>query len=224
MRIGIIGSSRIGETAGRLFVGAGHVVVIASLNPVSELVRELGGRMRAGTVTEVAIGAHVIVLAVPFARHVELPVEGFGGRIVIDATNYHPGRDGSIAELDADRITSTQLIAQHLVQARVVKAFNTMDFDTLASTARVDAPREERLVLFLACDDGDPSSPGGFAGQNDAKNVVVALIEQLGFAAVDTGSLAQGGRLQQPGSAFYQARLLGGEADAAIAAARTGLR
>jgi 8-hydroxy-5-deazaflavin:NADPH oxidoreductase len=70
-----------------------------------------------------------------------------------------------------------------------VKAFNTMYYQTLATEAR---PRpEDRLVLFIAGDD------------TEAKAVVSRLIEDIGFAVVDTGSLREGGRMQQPGSPIY---------------------
>ncbi|PZS11953.1 MAG: NADP oxidoreductase [Solirubrobacterales bacterium] len=191
MKIGIIGSGKLGSTLARLCVGQGHVVAIANTrgpNSLPELSRELGGRARAATVTEVAIGGDVIILALPFGPYRKLPVEPFRRKLVIDATNYDPARDGSIPELDADRTTSTELIAQHLEGARVVKAFNTMPYETLASGGRVGALHDQRLALPLAGDD------------REAKHAVAELIEQLGFAAVDNGSLAPGGRLQQPGS------------------------
>lgn len=71
----------------------------------------------------------------------------------------------------------------------MVKAFNTMQSATLASEGRPDAPEEDRLVLFIAGDDAA------------AKRTVVELISELGFAAIDTGTLAAGGRRQQPDGA-----------------------
>lgn len=213
MRIGIVGSGRIGGTMMRLVVAHGHQVAIANTRgPFSlpGLGAELGGRARAATAREAAIGGEAILLALPFGRYRELPVEPFGRKIVVDATNYYADRDGSIGELDADRITSTELIAQHFERARVVKAFNTMNYKTLATAGQTDAPREERLALFLAGDDPD------------AKVLVAELIEQLGFAAVDTGSLARGGRLQQPGSAIYNTPLHAADAEAALAEVPAG--
>jgi predicted dinucleotide-binding enzyme len=207
MRIGIVGSGRVGETLARLLAGHGHVIAIANTrgpNSLRELVAELGGRVRAGTVTEVAIGGEVVILAIPFGRHQELPVEPFRRKIVIDASNYDSGRDGAIAELESDQATSSELIAHHLEAARMVKAFNTMNYQTLATGGQVDASRQTRLALFLAGDD------------DEAKVTVAELIEQLGFAAVDTGSLARGGRLQQPGSDIYDTPLNGHEAEAVL--------
>jgi predicted dinucleotide-binding enzyme len=137
-----------------------------------------------------------------------LPAAAFAGKVVIDANNYYAGRDGAIAELDDDSTTSSELLAARLPGARVVKAFNTLYFESLATEGRPDAPREERLAVAVAGDD------------TDAKARVIALIEQVGFAALDTGSLAEGGRLQQPGAAFFNRRVLLPDAERELAALR----
>jgi predicted dinucleotide-binding enzyme len=61
------------------------------------------------------------------------------------------------------------------------------------------------LALFVAGDD------------EQAKQAVIELIERIGFAAVDTGSLAEGGRRQQPGSPIYTTELKAPEAEQALA-------
>jgi len=71
----------------------------------------------------------------------------------------------------------------------VVKAFNTMYYKTLASEGKKS--KDDRLAIFIAGDDVH------------AKQVVEKLIEDIGFAAVDTGSLRDGGRKQQPDSPIY---------------------
>ena len=86
---------------------------------------------------------------------------------------------------------SSELVAEHLSGARVVKAFNIMYFRVLAMDGRVDLPAEERLALFLASDDAE------------AKEIVGRRIEEIGFAAVDTGGLHAGGKLKQPGPPIY---------------------
>lgn len=203
MDIGIIGSGHIGATTARLLTAAGHSVVIAnSRGPASleDLVAAVGGDLRAGTVTEAAEHGEVVLVAIPLKAVEDLPPDPFAGRIVVDANNYYPGRDGHYEGLDADATTSTEMLAAHLPGARVVKAFNTMNFRVLADGGRPDAPRDERLAIYVAGDD------------EDAKRAVSELIEQLGFAAVDTGGLADGGRRQQPGTAVYGADLTAAEA------------
>lgn len=209
MKIGIIGSGKIGGTLTRLFARANHEVAVAnSRGPetLADLAAEAGEGARAATVEETAAFGDVVVVAVPLRALRDLPAERLEGKIVVDANNYSAGRDGAIEALDADRTTSTELLGEHLRGARLVKAFNTMYFETLAGEGRPGAPRAERLTLFLAGDD------------DEAKRTVSGLIDELGFAAVDSGSLAEGGRRQQPGSDIYNNPLLAKDAEATLRA------
>lgn len=190
MKIGIIGAGNIGATAAKLFVGAGHEVVISnSRGPetLSGLALEIGGGVRAVTVEEAADFGEMVLEAIPFGRYEELPADRLSGKIVVDASNYYPQRDG---ETELDGLKSTEALARHLSGSRVVKAFNTMYYVTLASEGRTDAPIEDRLVLFVAGDD------------DEAKRVVSDLIEEIGFAPLDTGPLKSSGR-QEPGAPVY---------------------
>jgi predicted dinucleotide-binding enzyme len=206
MRIGIIGSGKIGATAARLFVNAGHEVAIAnSRGPetLRALTEELGGDARAATPDEAASFGELVLVAIPFGRYRELPSPP-AGTVVIDANNYYPGRDGNFAELDDDSTTSSELLAAHLPDARVVKAFNTMHWKALLDSGNPDAGAE-RLAIFIAGDD------------RAAKDEVSRLIEAIGFAPVDTGNLAEGGRRQQPGSRVYGELLTEAAAKEALA-------
>jgi hypothetical protein len=100
--------------------------------------------------------------------------------------------------------TASEETARRLPGARVVKAFNTIYFKHLATEGRVAQPLDERRAIFVAGDDAD------------AKHVVSALIEEIGFAPVDTGALREGGRRQEPSSALYNRALNGREAREAI--------
>ena len=86
--------------------------------------------------------------------------------------------------------SSSEAVAGHLPDSRVVKAFNTMYYQTLRAEGRPSAPEEERLVLFFAGDD------------EEARSVVSRLIEEIGFAPVESGSLGES-RRQEPGSPIY---------------------
>jgi predicted dinucleotide-binding enzyme len=190
VKIGIIGAGNIGATTAKLFAEAGHEVVVSnSRGPetLSNFVQEKGGRVHAVTIEEAADFGDVVLEAIPFGRYEELPADRLAGKIVVDASNYYPGRDGNI---DLDGLTSTGLLARHLAESRVVKAFNTMFYKTLASEGRTDAPVEDRLVLFVAGDDAE------------AKSIVAGLIEEIGFAPIDTGSLNDSGK-QEPGASVY---------------------
>ena len=211
MRIGIIGSGNIGATTARLFAGAGHDVTIAnSRGPESlaELVGDLGPNARAGTVDDSARASDIVLIAIPLRAYPDLPAEAFAGKVVIDANNYYPQRDGQIPELDREETTSSELLARHLTGARIVKSFNTMNFRPLGSDGRPDAPRAERLAIYLAGDD------------EGAKEIVAGLIDEVGFAPVDTGSLHEGGVRQQPGSPIYNNPMPAEEAEAAVTSRR----
>lgn len=208
MDIGIIGAGHIGATAAKLFVRTGHRVTISNSrgpNSLRELVAELGDGASAAEVVEVADAADLALIAIPLWAYRDLPAEPFAGTIVVDAMNYYPGRDGHISELDEDRVTSSELLARHLPDARIVKALNTMYWETLRDGGRPHLPREQRLSLFVAGDD------------QGAVGVVAELIEQLGFAAVITGELAHGGRRQQPGTPVYATDLTPPQAAAVLA-------
>jgi hypothetical protein len=88
-------------------------------------------------------------------------------------------------------------MARYLLDSRFVKAFNTIYYQTLRTEGRPSAPTEERLVLFVTGDDGEP------------KAVVSRLIWEIGFAPVDTGSLRDGERKQGPGSPIYNVPIEG---------------
>lgn len=188
MNIGIIGSGNIGATTARLFAEAGHQVAVSnSRGPESlrELVAGIGPRARAATTEEAADFGDVVLVAIPFFAYETLPTDRLAGKIVVDATNYYPGRDG---EMGLGGLGSSELLARHLPDVRIVKAFNTMYYETLAAGG--DPSDNVRLVLFVAGDD------------EEAKAVVSGLIEGIRFTPVDVGTL-EDGRKQQPGSPVY---------------------
>ncbi|MBZ5592138.1 MAG: NAD(P)-binding domain-containing protein [Acidobacteriia bacterium] len=205
MKIGIIGAGNIGATAARLFIHAGHEVAISnSRGPDSlrELVVLLGPRAHAMTVDDAAGFGDVIVLAVPWRSPEALPKpETVDGKIVIDAMNpYKP----DFTFYDLGDSTSSEETAKRLPGARLAKAFNTIYYQHLSDRGRTDLPVDERHAIFVAGDD------------LEAKRAVMQLIEEIGFAPVDTGSLRDGGRKQQPGSAIYNKPMTGLEAKAAL--------
>ncbi len=201
MRIGIIGVGHIGGTLARHFVEAGHEVAISnSRGPatLTGLVKELGAHAQAVTSAEATRFGEVVVVSVPFGRYRELPSDGVAGKVVIDTNNYYPQRDGHFEELDSDRITSSELLQAHLPGARVVKAFNAIVWTRLRDDGRPTGD-SERIGIPISGDDAE------------AKRTVAELIDQIGFDAVDAGTLAEGGRKHQPGSPAYTQGLHTGE-------------
>jgi predicted dinucleotide-binding enzyme len=193
MKIGIIGSGHIGGALAQLFAGAGHQVAISnSRGPetLQALLAQLGENARAVTAEEAAEFGEVVVVSIPFGRYRQLPATALAGKIVIDTNNYYPARDGHFEELDKDRTTGSELQQQYLAGARAVKAFNAIQWQSLAERGR-PARDPKRIAIPIAGDDPE------------AKRVVADLIEQIGFDAVDAGNLGQGGRRFQVGSTLY---------------------
>jgi hypothetical protein len=208
MRIGLIGSGRIGSTLARLAVEAGHEVVLAnSRGPETlvDLVAELGPRARAATPEEVARAGEVVVVAIPLRAYASVPVDDLAGKVVIDTNNYYPDRDGRIEVLDDASTTSSQLLADHLPQSRVVKAFNTIFFKELGTQGSPEGTPGRR-ALPIAGDDPD------------AKRVVEGLLDAFGFDSLDAGPLAQGWRFQ-PGTPAYNVPMKVTELRGALASA-----
>lgn len=209
MKIGIIGSGHIGETLARHFAKVGHQVGLSnSRGPVSlaALVKSIGPNACAMTVPEAARFGEIVLLAVPWRTPEALPpADLLAGKIVIDAMNPYSAQ-GEV--MDIGDQNSSEIVARRLPGARLVKAFNTMYYHTLATETR--AAGSSRLVLFVAGDDAD------------AKAIVSRLIEQIGFMPVDTGSLAEGGRKQQPGSPIYNRPMTETQAREALRAMSAG--
>jgi predicted dinucleotide-binding enzyme len=178
MDVGIVGAGRLGQAMAQVAVRAGRSVAIAnSRGPESlaSVVSILGEGASAATVDEAA-SAGIVVIAVPWDRVPEA-VRGitWNSQVVIDATN-------DWAADDLQGRTSSELVADLVVGARLVKAANTLTAEVLASD-----PHEAggQRVIFISGDDAD------------AKAEVVALFQDAGFAAIDLGDLATGGALQQ---------------------------
>jgi 8-hydroxy-5-deazaflavin:NADPH oxidoreductase len=201
MKIGILGAGNIGATAARLFIESGHEVAVSnSRGPESlkDLVHELGPGARAMTIDDAARFGEVVLLAVPWRTPEALPhPELLRQKIVIDAMNpYRP--DGGFYDLGGS--TSSEEVLKRLPGVRLVKAFNTIYYVHLASRGRKDLPQDERHTIYVAGDDAE------------AKKIVARLIEEIGFAAVDTGALREGGRMQEPDSPIYNKTYNGREA------------
>lgn len=184
MKIGIIGGGGIGQAFAGHVAKAGYEVIISnSRGPESlaEMVKELGPRAMAGTRQDAA-RADVVVLSVNWpqvpAALSDLPA--WNGRILIDATNpvLQPGF--RLAELHGS--TSSEIVASLAPDARVVKTGNTLLRAVLAADPKQAGGRR---VLFMSGDD------------TAAKAEVSAILEKTGFATIDLGGLASGGRLQQ---------------------------
>jgi len=182
----IIGSGAIGSALAGHFASKGIDVLLANnRGPASleDLVRKLGPKVRAVTVKD-AGNADIVILAVPWAAYTEA-VAGlapWNNRIVIDAMNAASIGPEGFRPFDLGGRPSSQVVADRLTGARVVKAFNTLAAAVLASDPQSNGGRR---ILFLSGDDAP------------AKQEVVKLIDRLGFVPIDLGGFETGGRLQQ---------------------------
>ncbi len=206
--LGLIGSGNIGSQLARLATRLGHDVVVSnSRGPLTlvDLVAELGDRARAGTPAEAAEAGDLVVLSVPLHAIRTVPVEPLAGKVVVDTTNYYWQRDGHVPELDAEQVTSSELLQQRLPTSHVVKAFNHIGAVELTEDAQ-PAGTPDRRALVLASDHAD------------ARAQVAKLVDAFGFDVVELESLAESWRIQ-PGTPAYGPRRTADELRADLAAA-----
>jgi 8-hydroxy-5-deazaflavin:NADPH oxidoreductase len=196
MQIGFIGAGNVGKTIAHHFITAGHQVVISnSRGPESlqGLVGELGSSARAGTKEEAA-QCDLVILCVHW-RQAQEALKGiaWSGRILVDATNAHIDNppDISLAGVTRSRAalaktgrTSSEWVAEWARGSRVVKSISNIPM------AWIDdfSDNKPKTVIFTSGDD------------KEAKRVVIDLLNGVGFAAIDLGSLREGGALHEVGA------------------------
>ena len=188
LRIGIIGSGRVGGALGATWAQAGHTVMFSSLDIEQDkkLAASVGPNARAGTPREAAAFGDILLVAVPYGA---LPQLGkdlgdlLKGKAVIDTSNPFPNRDGEIANWAREKGAGLAT-AELLPGARIVRAFNAVGFARMAEAAQRPGPRS-----------GMP-----MAG-DDAAAIAVAtrLVRDAGFEPVLIGPLAMGKHLM-PGT------------------------
>jgi 8-hydroxy-5-deazaflavin:NADPH oxidoreductase len=176
MKIGIIGSGHVGSALGGVWAKAGNEVMFSSRNLDNDkrLAAEVGANARAGTPQQAAAFGEVILFAVPYSAFPEL-VKSLGnslkGKVVINASNPFPQRDGEIATQARDR--GAGLFDAHLLPgALVVRAFNAV------GAARMASAHE------------DPGKIGmPIAGDKKAIEIASRLVREAGFEPVVVGGL-----------------------------------
>jgi predicted dinucleotide-binding enzyme len=186
-RIGIIGSGKVGSAIGRTWVKRGHEVMFSSrnLDNDKELAAKLGAKARAGTPKEAASFGDVILIAVPYGALPDLGkslTNELKGKVVIDACNPFPARDGEIANVAREKgagLTSAEL----LPGARIVRAFNAIGAARMGSAH--EAPG--KVGMPIAGDD------------KEAITLASQLIRDVGYEPVLVGGLAMG-RYLMPGT------------------------
>lgn len=207
MKIGILGTGAIGKTLIQRLSAAGHDVKFANSRGPETIeadVLSLGGR--AVTAPEAVRDVDVGILSVPLGRIPGIAplVAGLpSGTIIIDTSNYYPGRDGLIEAIEGGQVESLWVAEQ--LGRPVVKAWNAISAGSFAATS-APAGSPERIAIPVAADSG-----------HDRK-VAMGLVEDTGLDAIDAGSLADSWR-QQPGAPCYCTDLTRNEMPAALATA-----
>jgi len=194
MKIGIIGTGNIGGTLARRFSSLGHEVTVAnSRGPetLGDLAEETGAAPR--SVSEIPREADVVVVTIPMRNLPSLPGDLFAANpdvVVIDTCNYYPRqRDGRIAPIE-EGLPESRWVEQQIGHP-VIKAFNNIYAAHLMSNGAPEGAAG-RIALPVAGDDAR------------AKAAVMDLVEELGFDAVDGGTIYESWR-QQPGTPVYAA-------------------
>ncbi len=191
MKIGIIGAHIVGMRLANEFARAGHDIYIANSRGPESMKEQLeeadaaDGIMPASM--EQVLECPLVVLAAPWIKREEVldPAHDWDGRILLDASNIYLSYPPNYRVDDLKGESGSEIIARLVPTARVVKAFNTLDFGAMFSPVPADMKR----VLFTAGDD------------REAVATVCRLIEDIGFRAVALGTLRAGGLpmdLEQP--------------------------
>ena len=196
MKIGIIGSGNIGGTLGQHWAKAGHEVMFSSRHPeeLKPMAEKVG--VKTGMTEEAVAFGEVILLAIPYGKVPDLAqqIGSLDGKILIDAGNPYPQRDGDVAQqvIDDDFQTATGYVASQFPGAKTVKAFNSIYFKVLEEKAFRSG--DDRIAVQVCSDD------------EQAKQTVKGLIEEIGFAPQDLGELSKG-VLFEPDAPLYNQNL-----------------
>jgi 8-hydroxy-5-deazaflavin:NADPH oxidoreductase len=180
LKIGIIGTGRIGGALATLWAKAGHELLISSRHPeeLRELARSLGPKVKVGTPREAAQFGNVVLISVPYAALPQIGLDlrdPLAGKVVLETGNPYPQRDGDMA-VAARKQGTGAASSDFLPGVRLVRAFNAINYRDLAGEAHRDG---ERVAIPLAGD--------------DAKALAVAqrLVRDAGFDPVVVGPLSR---------------------------------
>jgi predicted dinucleotide-binding enzyme len=193
LKIGVIGSGRLGGAVGALFAKAGHPVLFSSRHPeeLQPLAEKTGPNARTGTVADAIAFGDVILIAVPYSAIPQLSAEYRGalaGKIILDASNPVVSRDGEPAKAAQEKGVG-EASAAYFPGAKLVRAFNSFG----AGTFTRESNREgEKYGVPIAGD--DPA----------AMKVAAQLVRDAGFEPVEV-PLARAREFAPPGPLFTKA-------------------
>jgi 8-hydroxy-5-deazaflavin:NADPH oxidoreductase len=184
MNYSIIGTGKVGRSLASLFAKAGIKVALASSRgpqAVEPIAKQLNGKVVAAPLDK-ALEADIIFFAVPFLnfKDVGSVKPSWTGKIIVDVTNAFL-RPQEIENKELQGRPSSEVNAEHVPGAKLVKAFNQLPMEVLSSPV----PSGGKRVVFISSDHADASAK------------VASLAEELGFAPIEVGRIGEGGRLIQ---------------------------
>jgi len=193
MKIGTIGAGNLGGTVGELLADAGHEVMFSSRHPkeLKPMANRIGPNAHTGSVSEAIEFGDVILLAVPYGAMPQISedyAEALAGKIVLDAGNPFPSRDGPMANKALEKGAGVAT-KEFLPDARIVRAFNSMSYRTFEKEAHRDDPQ---LAVPLAGDD------------DQALEVAKQLVRDAGFEPVVAGGLEAGKQFDNGSDLFLK--------------------
>lgn len=189
MKFGIIGTGPIGQGIAKKLIKNGHEVKVADARGIERL----EGKKLNGTpviVEDVIENIDVLITSIPFHAlpSIRNIMDKVGEEIVvIDTSNYYPQISNNIEEIESGMVESVWVSNQ--IGRPVIKAFNNLLAHTLDNEG---TPKGTSGRIAMAVAGNDQSQ----------KQVVMNLVNELGFDAVDSGSLSDSWR-QQPGTPAY---------------------
>lgn len=189
--VGILGAGRVGMALARQALRSGFTVLVATAKPPSEIaltVATVAPGVDTVTAEELVRDSDVIVLAIPLRKYRTLRPELLAGKVVVDIMNYWAPTDGIVPEFEAT-VPSSLAIQHFLPEARLVRTLNHLAYHEFEDDA-LPAGSAGRRAVAVAGD--DPA----------ARDMVAAMIDQLGFDPVDAGPLAAA-RAYAPGTALF---------------------
>ena len=196
--IAMVGTGNVGSSLGPMFAELGHEIIYATRSPdradIQELVSRTGGNASAALPAEAAARADVVMLAVPW-NTVEAVMANIGdlsGKIVIDPTNPRMVGDDGLRDFAVDP-SNAEWVQRWAPEARVVKAFNTMNYRTWMDPASSGGP----VTVPIVGDDAE------------AKAFVASLVEGVGLEPIDLGPLRYANALETLYIIWGNARTLG---------------
>lgn len=178
--IAVVGVGRVGSAIARSATAAGYTVNVSASGPAEDialLAEIVIPGARAMTTADAVREADIVVLAVPLHKHRALDAEPLAGKIVIDAMNYWAPVDGVWGAMEGDDRTSSEIVADHLHGARLVRTLNHIGYHELEEQA-LPHGSEDRRALAVSSDD------------DRAAHVVMEFVDRLGFDAVFSGPLS----------------------------------